>query len=79
MVRYRRCTCCKKIKRIVSGFEIPCIHKSFELCEECNKKVMENLRKTVKKNERKFYLPSLQEHNGLAGSNSCARPLCRTL
>ena len=52
MVRYRRCTHCKKIKRIVSGFEIPCVHKSFELCEECNKKVMENLRKMVKNNEK---------------------------
>jgi hypothetical protein len=55
MVRYRRYTSCKKIKRIVSGFEIPCIHKSFELCEECNKKVMENLRKMVKKNESIVY------------------------
>lgn len=45
MIRYRRCTRCKKIKRIVSGFEIPCMHESFDLCEECNKKIMENLRK----------------------------------
>lgn len=57
MVRYRHCTRCKKIKRIVSSFEIPCIHKSFELCEECNKKVMENLRKTVKKMTKEEQCP----------------------
>lgn len=45
MVRYRRCTSCKKIKRIVSGFEIPCINESFDLCEKCDKKIIEYLRK----------------------------------
>lgn len=57
MVRYRRCTCCRQTKIIVYNFEIPCMHKSFELCEECNKKVMEKLIKAfvpergAKKNE----------------------------